>query len=294
MNDRKKRLLCVILLTCAVTWIVPVAGWADGADTQGVIQAVHSFQQLAVLDPVTAGVAWMEDRAASDWQRLVESSVDDLFDASILFGHVIPFAFADDTGAHAGLYSPWVGMLLLLDYDSLASVIESFSIHPATRLPNDLDDPAAFAASAMASIDSAAAVFEAFTGGESPREELSAKDLGQRIDETAEALDALYGAVDQPTENDEALRSAVDRVFADELEGPLALLDSESRDWINFLLPLWMGKQVSSSFVVLASMASPFDWVWLEVDSMRAESPIRSVSMVRLYDRIVTQGGEGS
>jgi hypothetical protein len=294
LNDRGSGLLCAILLACAATYALPFIGQASEASIEDVIQAVHSFQQLAMLDPGAAGEIWMEGGTASDWKRFVERSVDDLFDAFVLFGHMIPFASATEDGARAGLYSPWVGMILLLSFDPLASTVESYSVHPGSRLPYDLEDPATFAASAMVAIDSAAKVFDAFKIGQSPREGLLAEDLGERLDETVGALAALYGAMEQPTEEGEFLASTVDRLFAVELEGPLALLEPEPRTWIDSLLPLWIGKQASLSFVVLASMASPLEWVWLEVDGGNAEAPVRSVSVIGLYDRMVTRGGEAS
>ena len=259
---------------------------------EDVIQAVHSFQQLAVLDLSAVGDVWMEGRSASGWRGTFEGAIDDLFEATILFGHMIPLATADETGVRAALYNPWVGMLLLLSFDPLATLIESYSIHPAEPLGDEADSPLAFATVAMSAIDSVVATFDAFKDGSTPGDELSAKDLGQRVDEAADRLAAAYGSPEAASD-EPLLANAIDLLFAEELEEPLTLLEAESYDWINSLLPLWTGSQGSTTYVVLASMESPLDWTWLEIGD-DADRPIDSVSVIRLYDRIVTQRGDAS
>jgi hypothetical protein len=261
---------------------------------EDIVQAVHSFQQLAVLDPVTAGEIWMEGETASDWTRFVERSVDDRLDASVLFGHMIPFASADDTGAYAGLYSPWVGMLLLLDYDPLATVVEAYSIHPAMRLPSDVDDPEAFALAAMAAIDSASAQFDAAAGGEGLPAEMSARDVEGVVDAVRPQLASAYGLIESPSIAQANVETAMDLVFADELAFPLDLLNEIPSIWRNMLLPVWIAEARVATFIVLASPTSPLDWVWLEVSADQVEPLILSVSLMKLYDSLTTRGGEDS
>jgi len=286
--------VCVLASVMLVSWLTGAqsASAADGATVEEVVQAIHSFQQLAILDPATAGEVWMEGREASSWKRDVEEAIGDLFEATILFGHMIPLAAADETGVWAALYSPWVGMLLLFTYDPLATVVTSYSIHPAEKLDDSAGGPLAFATAAMTAIDSIVATFDAFQNGETPREELSARDLGRRVDDATDRLAIAYADPEGASEA-APLSSALDRLFAEDLEGPLTILEAESYSWVDSLLPLWIRAEAGSTYVVLASMEAPLDWAWLETDDDASRS-IRSVSAIRLYDRIVTREGDES
>jgi len=273
----------VLISLLATAQSAPAAG---GATVEDVVQAIHSFQQLAVLDPSTAGEVWMEGRVASNWDQVVGTAIDDRFEATILFGHLVPFAAADESGVRAGLYNPWIGLLVLLAFDPLATAVESCSVHAAEALGSEAADPLAFATEAMAAIDAA---YDAFAGAAAAGEELSARDLGDRIDEATKRLGSVYGH----DEADTVLADAIDRLFAEELTEPLTVFGEESEAWMSSLLPLWTSEADSWTFVVLASMASPLDWAWLEIGH-GAGHPIDSASVIRLYDRIVSQGGDGT
>jgi len=292
LSDRREKLPCVILLLWTLVCTPFVIGQASDASMEDVIQAIHSFQQLAAVDPAAAGNVWMEERTASTWRRTVEQAVEDLFDATILFGHLVPLAAADETGVRAGLYNPWVGMLLLLTFDPLATAVESYSIRSAAQLGDEAGDPLAFATEAMSAIDTVVTAFDAFKSGALPGRELSARDLDRRVEEVAESLLASLGDA-RTAEDGSSLLDAIALLFAGELEEPLTLLEAKSTDWVDSLLPLWVRAGATSTVVVLASMESPLDWAWLQVGD-DAERPIESVSVIRLYDRIVTRGGDAS
>jgi len=293
LSDRRCRLGRTLILACSLVSLLPLTGLADGATAQDVVQAVHSFQQLATLDPVTAGEVWMESRAAKSWRDYAKRAADDVVEAQILFGHAIPFAHATEDGSPvAGLYNPWVGTLILFSYDERASIVEAFSIHEAERLGDQALKPEAFAVDAMAAVDAVSAQFDAFAGaGELPGR-MSARDLENAVNAAIAILGTAYGMTDDPTIAQANVVVSIESLFAEELIPPIDLLEEMSDAWRSLLVPVWMAESAETTYVVLASPASPIDWLWLEIATEASAQPIRSASLLRLYDRILSRGGE--
>ncbi|MEW5826988.1 MAG: hypothetical protein AB1778_09185 [Candidatus Bipolaricaulota bacterium] len=260
---------------------------------EDVLQAIESFRRLAVLDPAAAGQVWMSSAVAAAWEIDMGRAVADSVAALALFGHAVPFARGGgEVSPPAGaLYSPWVGALLVFSFDARASQVESYSILSAEVLTREWEEPAPFAVAAMDAIDVAFSQFRRTADGEDTSREVTAQDLRSAVTAASSSLESAYGLVERPTMAQANVATAVDALLAERLEWPLDLLDETSDGWRASLRPVWIATHREATFVVLASPMSPLDWVWLDVSAYAAEPLVRSVSLIRLYESLVTRGG---
>jgi len=266
------------------------------ASLDEIVQAVHSFGQLAQLDPLSAGEVWMTDSASSDWASLMSRAVEGSLQAQVLFGHAVPFARAA-TGslpATAALFNPWTGTLLICTLSSDAASFESFDFYDADRLSGVWNDPATFALSAMSAVDAAAEQFALAAQGESLAEPLSAGGLKDLVDEAVSALALIYDPEVSESETQANLDAVIDSLSADRLRDPFSLLEDGSLIWRQTLQPVWVAQTERLAYVVFASPIAALEWVWLEVPTTASEEPVTSISRIVLYESVTTRRGDES
>ena len=266
------------------------------ASLDEIVQAVHSFGQLAQLDPISAGEVWMTDSASADWSSMVKRAVEGSLQAQVVFGHAIPLARAarDGLPATAALYSPWTGTLLVFTLSSDAASFESFDFYEADRLSGVWNDPATFALSAMSAIDAAAERFALAARGETLAESLSAGGLEDLVDEAVSALALIYDPEVSQSETQANLDAVIESLSADRLRDPFSLLEDGSLIWRQTLQPVWVAQTERLAYVVFASPIAALEWVWLELPTTASEEPVTSISRIVLYESVTTRRGDES
>ncbi len=276
-----------ILLSFAVFFAatIPALGAPDVADIMAVVE---SFQRLAVLVPDVAGEVWMSDAAYKDWSQFVGQLDDHAIGSAVCFVHAVPLAGESDNGSpYGGLYSPWLGMLLLFQLDENATTITSFSLLQVTEPIKATADPVELSMALMASIEAGSSAFEGVgvPGGDGDRSTFVA-----RVGDYDKILTGVYSS-ESPVGR--TVEGVLGRLYTGDFAAPLSLLKGEEEYWIASLTPIWFASGAGFSIVALASTASSFNLVWLEIDEADG-GKVESVSLIRLFDSVKTRGGEES
>lgn len=275
------------LLACAVL-AGASAGVVADVDPVEVLQVVESFRRLAMLEPAIAGGVWMDDTTRSEWRGLVESLTESAIGSSVWLIDAQAFAGTSTNGTPmGGLYSPWIGVLLVLELDETAATIVGFSLEPVDDPIEIALDPFDLALDLMDSIERGAAMFEKVVGAHG--EATSADERRSTFAARVAAYDDVVSPAFDPAAMGSGIERVLDRILAGIYDGPLSLLEGEDVGWIASLTPVWVG---DVEVVVLGSPAEPLNLVWLELRDGAAD--VLSVSLIQLFDRVTTRGGEES
>lgn len=292
MNDRiGLGVIIASLVGIALMMGVSVEAFSDTSDTIAIAEVVESFRQLAVLDPDAAGAVWMSEAAYEGWHDVVGDLNDEPVGLTLCFLHTLMFAEVSDEGIpYGGLYSPWLGVLLVFELDEIGATVKGFSLQLLDQ-PGDVTRPAELAESLMDGMRLAASEFEQAVGIEMGTVVDGAvrSELADRAAKADDSLSLLYIA---DSEGAELARAVVKRVVAGDVGGPLSLLRGETDNWIASLLPVrYSDIAGEGSIVILASAYVPLDLVWMNVDPV-ASGSVHEAALIRLFDSVVTSGGE--
>lgn len=295
MNDR----IGPGVIIASVVGIVLILGvsvetFSDASDTIAIAEVVESFRQLAVLDADAAGAVWMSEEAYDGWSAVVGELDEEPIGWALCFLHTLMFAEASDDGvAYGGLYSPWLGVLLVFELDEIGARMTGFSVQLLDQ-PGDAKRPAKLAESLMEGMRLAASEFEQAVGTQTDTgvDGDIRSELADRVAQAGAALAPLYTA---DTDGVSPAQSVIKRVVAGESSGPLSLLGREADKWIASLVPVrhYQDAGGGSSVVVLATSYVPLDLVWVNVD-LTASCSVREAALIKLFDSVTTSGGEGS
>jgi len=272
---------------------VSVEIYADASDTIAIAEVVESFRQLAVFDADAAGAVCMSEEAYDGWSALVGGLDEEPVGWALCFLHTLMFAEVSGDGvAYGGLYSPWLGVLLVFELNGAGAKVTGFSLQLLDQ-PGDAKRPAELAESLMEGMRLAASKFARSVGMEidtSVGGDIRS-ELADRVAQAGAALAPLYAT---DSDGDASAQSVIKRVVAGESSGPLSLLGREPDNWIASLVPVWFQDAGGgSSVVVLATSYVPLDLVWVNVDST-ASGSVREVALIRLFNSVTTSGGKGS
>jgi hypothetical protein len=188
---------------------------------------------------------------------------------------------------YAALYSPWLGALLVFGMDESAATLTTVGLEFASDAVESAADPMALAEALMASIRQGAAAFDAKAGAP----EASEIEKSARSTLTARAkkyASTLRGAYDD-SRTGRAVETTLLNLTEGDFLGPLSLLEGTDERWLASLTPVWFYSR-SGTVVVLGSSYAPLDMIWIEFDDV-ASASISSVSLIRLFDRVVTREG---
>jgi hypothetical protein len=270
-----------------------LATLADVPNEEAILEVVESFHQLALVDPDAAGAVWMSDAAYPVWHDIIGELTDQTTGSSLWFVHTLSLAEVGDNGVpYGGLYSPWLGVLLVFELDEDVSVVADFSLQLATEPLRSASDPMELAEALMASIRQGAAAFEQTLGT------LASTEVDEDVRSTVVARITDYTESLRPTYANgspagQAVEVILNRMVAGRFAGPLSLLKNEDERWIATLIPVWLDSNAGRTFVALGSSYVPLDMVWLEIDDT-ANADVASVSLIRLFNQVTTRGGEGA
>ena len=294
MNDRiGPGVIIAFVVGIALMLGVSVEIYADASDTIAIAEVVESFRQLAVFDADAAGAVCMSEEAYDGWSALVGGLDEEPVGWALCFLHTLMFAEVSGDGvAYGGLYSPWLGVLLVFELNGAGAKVTGFSLQLLDQ-PGDAKRPAELAESLMEGMRLAASKFARSVGMEidtSVGGDIRS-ELADRVAQAGAALAPLYAT---DSDGDASAQSVIKRVVAGESSGPLSLLGREPDNWIASLVPVWFQDAGGgSSVVVLATSYVPLDLVWVNVDST-ASGSVREVALIRLFNSVTTSGGEGS
>jgi len=280
---RAVRALTCLVLIAALPFAAQAADDEDAASIDAITQAVYSFQQLAMFDPEAAGEIWMAQGIRRDWMNLVEMSFDGETDAVFFFQYAVSFQTElEDDRALAGLYSPWMGTLLLLRLDAAGTQIDGFSLLLSESLGALEGSPEDAALELMDRIEAASNEF----ASSASRSSLPAStDVSEAVGDYSEQLSPLYGFAGDP--HTATAKAILDGLAGATLPGPLSLLAEDDEVWPTTLVPIWF--DADSGYLGLASNYLPLSIAWIEFSE---DGEIATVSILDLFDRIVTRGGE--
>ena len=287
------RVAVLVILFMAVVLGI---GWAaSAAEDVDILQVVQSFQRLASLDPAAAGSVWMTDEAAEDWSDFVRRTTTDGTDAMALFGHGYRLTSIHSDGIpFGGLYNPWVASLIAFSLDERATTITGFALFVAEDQPIDSPDAQTFAGELMARIERVDAQLSGIAQTDLAADSASWTQISSKLDEYVETLRWIYGASLDGSTGQANVHASIDRLAAESFDGALSLLRREDEDWLDSLFPVWAVAGSTGTFVAFSSTEQPLDLVSMRVAAGGSSDPIRSVSVIRLFDRLTTRGGEGS
>jgi len=294
LNDRiGPGVIIAFVVGIALMLGVSVEIYADASDTIAIAEVVESFRQLAVFDADAAGAVCMSEEAYDGWSALVGGLDEEPVGWALCFLHTLMFAEVSGDGVpYGGLYSPWLGVLLVFELDEIGARVTGFSLQLLDQ-PGDAKRPAELAESLMEGMRLAASKFARSVGMEidtSVGGDIRS-ELADRVAKAGAALAPLYAT---DSDGDASAQSVIKRVVAGESSGPLSLLGREPDNWIASLVPVWFQDAGGgSSVVVLATSYVPLDLVWVNVDST-ASGSVREVALIRLFNSVTTSGGEGS
>jgi len=285
VRDRRHRSVLIVILACmALSGTLGVAQ-TDATRLEEIVQVVESFRRLAILEPGIAGEVWMNEDTLDDWQDLVEPVERAAVGVSAWFVDAQPLAGVPEDGHPiGGLYSPWTGVLLCFDLDEGATTIEAVSVIAVVDPVESALGPSDLALGLMASLEEGSKAFEGAIEGIGGSG--NARDQGRAFSDRVEAYDDLVGNAYGASTVGQAVGRVIDELSAGIFSGPLALLESEDEEWLSSLAPVWIGDEGK---VALASSAAPLELVWLEIDEA---AEVRSVSLIRLFDRVTTREGD--
>lgn len=288
MIRRREGASCIGVLLAFVIYLSATLPAFGAPDVPDIMVVVESFQRLAVLVPDVAGEVWMSDVAYKDWSQFVDQLDDHAIGIAVCFVHAVPLAGESDNGSpYGGLYSPWLGMLLLFQLDENATTITGFSLLQVTEPIEATANPVELSMALMASIEAGSAAFEGAVGlgGGGDRSTFVA-----RVGDYDKILTGVYSS-EAPVGR--TVEAVLGRLYTGDFAAPLSLLKGEEEYWIASLTPIWFGSGAGSSIVILASTASSFNLAWLEIDEADG-GKVESVSLIRLFDSVKTRGGEES
>jgi len=261
---------------------------AEDLGTAAVTETLESFRQLAVLDLDVAGAVWMSDGVYDAWHDATNSlrSVDC---GSFWLVHVLPLAGGAGGAPYGALYSPWLGGLFSFGMDQNAATVTSMALEFEANAVVTASDPTALARALMDSIRLGAAAFDGLGGAPTGTEIAKATrtELTSRAKKYASTLTSAY----DNSRTGRAVESTLLDLAEGEFPGALSLLEDEAEPWIASLTPVWLSSSGGRTIVVLGSSYQPLNLAWIEFDDV-AKAHVASVSLIKLFDRVVTRGGE--
>ena len=294
MNQRMSLLATSSILIAVVLVLSASFGaLSQTTDTSAIAEVLESFRQCALVDPDGAGAIWMNEVTYKSWSDLVGEMDDEPVGLGLFFLHTLMFAEVDDNGVpYGGLYSPWLGALLVFQLDEDGATAVGFSLQLLDR-PTDASTPAELAELLMDEMRSAASIFEGAVGlqAETSIDEDIRAELAERVRDAGTVLAPIYA-----TDSDgvSPVQTAIRQLVAGDASGPLSILKREPGNWIASLVPTWyQDTDGGSSVVVLATSYVPLNLVWLDVDSAAGGS-VRQAALIKLFDSVTTSGGEGA
>ena len=265
---------------------------ASTQDSADVAVVMESFQRLAVMDPDIAGAVWMSDSAYDSWHELLREMDKQASASSLWFVHTLPLTAVSDGGLpYGGIYSPWLGILLVFELDESASTITGFSLEYIADPISAGSDPVNLAVELMDSIGIGAEAFDSTVGlfleADTGRAERRA--LAERVGRFAKPLDSMYEA---DTAKAQLIAGILESMLTGEFPGHLSLLETQDEAWIAGLTPISSADYADQLVVVLASSVEPYDLVWLEIADDESGAP-RRVTLIQLFESVTTRGSDG-
>ena len=284
------RRMALFLLLCLTLCGILAAAQAD--DSAGMIQVVQSIQRLGMIDASSVAMVWMTDQAATVWSEFAEVAADSGEEAFALFSHNIWLATQDtNSNQIGGLYNPWVGSLIVFVMDPQATLVTASVAILVDTDPLDVSDAQGFAQEAMHRIEQASQRFETIAASGLP-ESSDIHQVADRVDQAVLTLRWLYGASEDGSDLQTNTRAALDALESGSQEGALSLLRREDNRWVAELYPVWGSTMGTESFVLLSTTEEPLSFVSLRVSGEVSDDPITSVSVIHLFDRLTTRGGD--
>jgi len=285
----------MVLLTLCIAMALGTGWLAAATEEEDILPVIQSFQRLGMIDPAAAGSVWMTEESAVEWSDFVRQAGANAMEGIALFGHGYWLTgFGDDGMPFGGLYNPWIGSLIVLEMDRRAVTINRFLLFTVESEPILSLDSQALATDLMARIERADERFADLIQTDLVSDSDAWSEISSRIDDYVPTLGWIYGASPDGSSAQANAQTAIDRFVDGPFDGALSLLRREDPAWLARLFPVYAEVDTDETFVVFSSTESPLDLVSMTVAAKETDDPIRSLSVIRLFDRLTKRGGEDS
>jgi len=282
---------CIIaMLLLSILGLSGMAQASASVDVRELAPIADSFFQLAIWSTEDAARIWMEGEASVAWTEFTRQVLTSQELAISLFSHYFVLGeIAPDGTPVAVVWSPWVGVLYVLEFSVTGTEIRGFGVESlAVDLAGELDATAT-ALAIMNGIGQAEARLSelALTGAMPMPDPEGLQKLAERAKAHAEHLALLYPIEAASEAKIQSLVDSAASIRSAEFDDLLEVLAEAEEGWRASLLPVHLGGSGTRSIAVLASMMEPLDLVWLE----SSDQGLTSVSWIRLFDEVTTHAG---
>ncbi len=286
------------LLLCGI--LIVVTSLSLGAATAtDAVWAAQSFQRLAAHDLPAAQAVWMSSGVSSQWNQLSESALGDLLNAAAFFSHMLWFpAEGPRESWLVGLYNPWIGGLLILQFNDSLTSIEAFALATVEIGPIANERSFEFEESVLSRLADGAAAFEVLVNTWPRRGSFEPNLVGWEIVETR--LDGYRDELRRLLSPEgfsvwDAARSnyatAQELLASNDLPTSLILANRLPLNWRQAVTPVWASEHANSMNVLVASDADVYSLLWLSLKTERSDDPVHDVAVIDLFDLLTGIGG---
>jgi hypothetical protein len=291
------RLLLVCGILFGIFGIVTSAATLDDA-----LWAAQSFQRLAALDVPAAQEIWMTSDAGTQWTRLTEDVFADPLDAAAFFGNMLWLPSQGPVRTWlVGLVNPWVGAVLVFQFNDAATAIIGFDIRmtsPTTLADESLAD---LEGSIRDRFAAAVSTFSTEIGawprrGAPEADPASWPELAYRIrayrEETRRLLSPDGFSVWEDARAN--LSSAQDILVQDVPTGVLDVAGTLPANWRQMAIPVWASEHSDSLNVVWSSDADPYMLLWMSIKTRVDAEPLHDAAVLDIIEIYTAAQGGGS
>ncbi len=269
---------------------------ATSTDT---IWAAQAFQRLAALDLSAAQEVWMPTSIGQQWQEVSEAALADPLDAAAFFGHMLWFPMEGPRGTWlVGLFNPWVGGLLVVQFDEAASQVESYALATIDIDSIANESSLEFEESIRGRLVDGADAFESIAtawprrGGPEPNP-VGWDILSGRLEAYREEMRRLlspegFSVWEGARANYAAARETL---AGEELPDTFLEADRLALVWRQTIIPVWASEHADSLNVVVSADSDPYSLLWLSLKTTSSDEPIHDLAVIDLLDLLVGTGG---
>ena len=285
-----QRVCIAAMLLLSFLGLTGMAQASASVDVRELAPIADSFFQLAMWSAEDASRIWMEGEAAVAWTEFTRQVLTSQELAISLFSHYFVLGeIALDGTPIAVVWSPWVGVLYVLEFSMNGAEIHGFGVESLAVEIAGTNDATATALAIMDGIQQAESRLSelAQTSSLPMPDATGLQALADRAMAHAENLALLYPIDTASDDQIQSLVDAAESIRAAEFDDLLEVLAEADEGWRASLLPVHLGSSGTHSIAILASMMEPLNLVWLE----SSDQGLSSVSWIRLFNAVTTRSG---
>jgi len=282
---------CIIaMLLLSILGLSGMAQASASVDVRELAPIADSFFQLAIWSTEDAARIWMEGEATVAWTEFTRQVLTSQELAISLFSHYFVLGeIASDGTPIAVVWSPWVGVLYVLEFSMNGAEIRRFGVESLAVEIAGTNDATATALAIMDGIQQAESRLSELAQTSSlPMPDVTGlQALADRATAHAENLALLYPVEAASEAQIQTLVDSAESIRGAEFDDLLEVLAEADEGWRASLLPVHLGSSGTRSIAILASMMEPLDLVWLE----SSDQGLTSISWIRLFEEVTTRAG---